>query len=413
VIFEIDYSKPTFAKSTVAHFAVNSSRIFRAIQDIVRADKFLSPRLISKIDNQKLVYSFDSSERANVEINPWKSEFTQVVLTIEGIPKAEETDQEKFWNSIISLARKRLNSGDFVVASAPAKVNLYFEVGSLGKDGFHEVASLYQALSLRDYVRVERDEFSIGFSGPFGDLATKTVPTGRDNLVARAAQGISDVDLKGLSFLISKSIPIAGGMAGGSADAAAALLATNELLGFGASDSELLKIASHLGADVPFSLLGGSAIGTGRGESLTVIKPSQVLHFVITPSQFGLSTPSVYHRLDTIRVKRGVNVTELEAPAIPEDLLAALRLGQPELIAQYMKNDLQEAAIELMPGLLEILTLGEKLHSLKSMVSGSGPTVIHLTKSRTEAELLASRLTNLGFPSLATYSTQFGSRVES
>jgi 4-diphosphocytidyl-2-C-methyl-D-erythritol kinase len=295
-------------------------------------------------------------------------------------------------------------------------VNVYFAVGAFLKNGFHEVASCYQALSLREVVSVELEgKYSIGFAGPYAESSKQLVPTDASNLVYKAGvalQKLNSVVLPELvAFTIHKSVPIAGGMAGGSADAAAALVALNRLFEAGL-DSQLQKAAAKLGSDVPFSMQGGTAIGTGRGEKLSKIETGAILHWVMTPSQLGLSTPDVYRKLDIMRTEAGVDVSTLEMPEVPLELVAALVAGEALEVANYMHNDLEIAALALRPELAATIDAGRKAGAVKSMVSGSGPTIAHLAKDRVHAEQIANRLAGAGLPSIATYTSVSGTRLE-
>jgi 4-diphosphocytidyl-2-C-methyl-D-erythritol kinase len=315
---------------------------------------------------------------------------------------------------VLEIGRRLLSNP--VVASSPAKVNIYFAVGSFLKDGFHKVASCYQALSLREKVLVESSvHFSIDFAGDYKLQSEASVPKDKSNLVYKAGDELIALGAKSgaekVSFLINKSVPIAGGMAGGSADAAASLVALNELNQSGLED-RFQEAASKLGADVPFSLIGGTAIGLGRGQVLSKIKVETVLHWVMSPSSFGLSTPQVYRKLDVMRINEGVDVAHLEEPAVPEDLIVALQSGDVKSIANLMHNDLEVAAIAIRPELANILDAGRKAGSLRSMVSGSGPTIAHLAKDRVHAEQIANRLHNAGYEAIVTYTSQSGTRLE-
>ena len=310
----------------------------------------------------------------------------------------------------------RMGTRTSAVASSPAKVNVYFAVGAFLKNGFHEVASCYQALSLREVVSVELEgKYSIGFAGPYAESSKQLVPTDASNLVYKAGvalQKLNSVVLPELvAFTIHKSVPIAGGMAGGSADAAAALVALNRLFEAGL-DSQLQKAAAKLGSDVPFSMQGGTAIGTGRGEKLSKIETGAILHWVMTPSQLGLSTPDVYRKLDIMRTEAGVDVSTLEMPEVPLELVAALVAGEALEVANYMHNDLEIAALALRPELAATIDAGRKAGAVKSMVSGSGPTIAHLAKDRVHAEQIANRLAGAGLPSIATYTSVSGTRLE-
>lgn len=418
MIFELDYRSSLPAVTGVAHFSTNAARLFTILSDPTSWGKARVPRVASSSPHSKIVLTFDDAERVTVNLNPWSSEFCQVELILEGF--ADSNSQmlmEGYWSEVISMVKHRVGQSSRVVASAPGKVNVYFAVGAFQKDGFHEVASCYQALSLRELVATELSgKFEIGFAGPLASVSEKQVPKDASNLVYKAGLSLqelgSNMGPELVSFTIHKSIPIAGGMAGGSADAAAALVALNELFQAGL-ESSLSEAASSLGSDVPFSLAGGTAIGTGRGEKLTPVAATAFLHWVISPSDAGLSTPDVYRKLDILRTEAGVDVSRIERPEVPKELVEALVTGDAMRIAELMHNDLEIAALALRPELAETLEAGRKAGSLKSMISGSGPTVLHLAKDRIHAEQIASRLEAKGYKSIATYSSQSGTRLES
>jgi 4-diphosphocytidyl-2-C-methyl-D-erythritol kinase len=257
--------------------------------------------------------------------------------------------------------------------------------------------------------------FSIDFAGPFEAESQLLVPRDSTNLVYQAGEQLkalgSSLGSDKVSFLIHKSVPIAGGMAGGSADAAAALVALNSLFGSGLED-QLPEAAANLGSDVPFSLMGGTAIGVGRGEVLTKVQDGPALHWVMTPNPAGLSTPQVYRQLDVMRVNQGIDVSSLEAPQVPEELLEALASGDVVEVAKLMHNDLEIAAVAMLPELADTLEAGRKAGSLRSMVSGSGPTIAHLAKNAIHAEQIATRLHSAGYPSIVTYTSNSGTRLE-
>jgi 4-diphosphocytidyl-2-C-methyl-D-erythritol kinase len=362
--------------------------------------------------------TFDGMERATVSISSWSTNFCQLEVVLDGFASENaKAELEEYWSKIWLMLKNRLGNRSSVVCSSPAKVNVFFAVGAFLKNGFHEVASCYQALSLREIVSVELEgRFSISFAGPFAESSRSLVPTDATNLVYKAGVQLAkintDVFPDRVSFVIHKSVPIAGGMAGGSADGAAALVALNQLFGV-ELDYKLATVAAKLGSDVPFSLAGGTAIGTGRGEKLSKVETEAILHWVMTPSQVGLSTPDVYRKLDVLRTEAGVDVSALEKPAVPEELVAAVVAGSAEEVAQYMHNDLEIAALALRPELATTIEAGRKAGALKSMVSGSGPTIAHLAKDRIHAEQIANRLAMAGFPSIATYTSTSGTRLES
>ncbi|WP_055601409.1 4-(cytidine 5'-diphospho)-2-C-methyl-D-erythritol kinase [Streptomyces aureus] len=273
-----------------------------------------------------------------------------------------------------------------VTVRVPAKVNVQLAVGAARPDGFHDLASVFLAVSLHDEVTATpSDGLTVTCEGRDADK----VPLDRTNLAARAAEllaarhGIApDVHLH-----IAKDIPVAGGMAGGSADGAGALLACDALWGLGSSREELLEICAELGSDVPFSLVGGAALGTGRGENLTELPVGGAFHWVFAVADGGLSTPVVFGEFD--RLTEGVEVPE---PAASPVLLDALRTGDTTALAAALANDLQAAAVSLRPSLAETLTAGTEAGALAALVSGSGPTTAFLVKDAESAETVAAAL---------------------
>lgn len=417
MIFETDHraSGPTLVG--LAILSGNLGQIFNILKDPSSWGQPESPRVVNSIDKAKIVFSFDGERKAVATLSAWNSNVTELEIVISGTVDSQAgKSQIKYWNDVVAMLQKRLNTPPIVVASSPGKVNIYFAVGAFLKDGFHDVASCYQALSLRERVLVELSgTFSIDFAGPFEEACQLLVPKDKTNLVYRAGEELKEIGSAlgsdKVSFLIHKSVPIAGGMAGGSADAAASLVALNSLFGAGLDD-KLPDAAANLGSDVPFSLLGGTAIGIGRGEVLTKVKDGQALHWVMTPNPAGLSTPQVYRQLDVMRVNKGIDVSALEAPEVPEELLEALAAGDVAAVAKLMHNDLEIAAVEMLPELAETLKAGQKAGSLRSMVSGSGPTIAHLAKNAIHAEQIATRLMAAGYPSLVTYTSNSGTRLE-
>jgi 4-diphosphocytidyl-2-C-methyl-D-erythritol kinase len=417
VIFEIDHrsSEPTLVG--VAILSGNQGQTFNILKDPSSWGQLDTPRVVNSTERSKIVFSFDGERKAVATVSAWNSNVTELEIVISGtIDSQAGKVQIKYWNEVAVMLQQRLNTPPIVVASSPGKVNIYFAVGAFLKDGFHDVASCYQALSLREKVLVElTGNFSIDFAGPFEQESQLLVPKDSTNLVYRAGEELkalgSAMGSEKVSFLIHKRIPIAGGMAGGSADAAASLVALNSL--FGAElDDKLPAAAANLGSDVPFSLMGGTAIGVGRGEVLTKVKDGPALHWVITPNPAGLSTPQVYRQLDIMRVNQGIDVSALEAPEVPEELLEALAEGDVLAVAKLMHNDLESAAVAMLPELAETLKAGQKAGSLRSMVSGSGPTIAHLAKNAIHAEQIATRLLAAGYPSLVSYTSNSGTRLE-
>ncbi|MGA4849389.1 4-(cytidine 5'-diphospho)-2-C-methyl-D-erythritol kinase [Streptomyces sp. G5(2025)] len=275
-----------------------------------------------------------------------------------------------------------------VTVRAPAKVNVQLAVGAARPDGFHDLANVFLAVGLYDEVTATpADALRVTCEGPGRDQ----VPLDRTNLVARAAEllaarhGIApDVHLH-----IAKDIPVAGGMAGGSADGAAALVACDALWGTNASRAELLDICAELGSDVPFSLVGGAALGTGRGEKLQPLEVGGAFHWVFAVADGGLSTPAVYREFDRL-------TPDAPAPEASPALLEALREGDAEALAATVTNDLQPAALSLFPSLRDTLAAGTAAGALAALVSGSGPTTAFLTPDPASARKVADALTASG-----------------
>jgi len=273
-----------------------------------------------------------------------------------------------------------------VTVRVPAKVNVQLAVGAARPDGFHDLANVFLAVGLYDEVTVTpADALRVTCSGP--DAAQ--VPLDATNLAARAAIALAaryglapDVHLH-----IAKDIPVAGGMAGGSADGAAALLACDALWATGASQEELLEICAELGSDVPFSLVGGAALGVGRGERLTPVEVGGTFHWVFAVADGGLSTPAVYGEFD--RLTAGTRVPE---PAASSALLTALRKGDTTALAGALGNDLQAAALSLRPSLADTLAAGTAAGALAALVSGSGPTTAFLVADEESARKVADAL---------------------
>ncbi|MCY4726768.1 4-(cytidine 5'-diphospho)-2-C-methyl-D-erythritol kinase [Nocardioides sp. STR2] len=257
---------------------------------------------------------------------------------------------------------------------AAAKINLHLGVGAPREDGFHPLDTVYQAISLYDDVTVsdaETDSLSVAGS-PHVDVAG--VPTDATNIAVRA---LSEASCETRHHVqIAKQIPVAGGMAGGSADAAAALLAHDRLHDLGQADDVLLAQAARLGSDVPFSLVGGTARGRGRGELVEPIVDLGTWWWVVVPATVGLSTPEVYRHFDRLHPDAPAQ------PAEPAELLAALATGEPVRLARALHNDLQDPAIDLRPELGELIVRGEAEGALRGMVSGSGPTCVFLCDSQ-------------------------------
>ncbi|MFG1947842.1 4-(cytidine 5'-diphospho)-2-C-methyl-D-erythritol kinase [Nonomuraea sp. NPDC048826] len=277
-----------------------------------------------------------------------------------------------------------------VTVRVPAKVNVQLSVGPLREDGFHDLVNVFHAVSIFDEVVASRDEgaarsVTVSVSGGWA----AEVPLHDGNLAVRAARALAartGCD-QGVHLAIHKTIPVAGGMAGGSADAAAALVACNELWGLGLAREELMDIGAELGSDVPFSLMGGTALGTGRGELLEPLPVGGPFHWVFAVADTGLSTPEVYKECDRLRGDGPV-----AEPRADEGLLAALRDGDAARLGRLLANDLQEAALSLHPPLAGTLRAGLDAGALGAIVSGSGPTCAFLAGDATHAAELADAL---------------------
>ena len=280
-----------------------------------------------------------------------------------------------------------------VVVRVPGKINLQLSVGPKGEDGFHGVVTVFQAISLFDDVTVTRGDFDTGISVQITGDHTQGVPTDVTNLCVRAAALMCEKYAlpTDLSIEIRKSIPVAGGMAGGSADAAATIIAIDTLFSLGLSREDIHNLAASLGSDVPFMLTGGTAVGRGRGDQVTSALSRGTYHWVLALSKAGLSTPAVYEECD--RLRAGMDVA---TPHVHDQLLQALLTADAAALGKSLVNDLQAAACSLRPALRLILDVGSEYGALGSVVSGSGPTVAFLVSDEEQALDLAVALTSSG-----------------
>jgi 4-diphosphocytidyl-2-C-methyl-D-erythritol kinase len=277
-----------------------------------------------------------------------------------------------------------------VTVRVPAKVNVQLAVGGARPDGFHDLANVFLAVGLYDEVTVTpAGSLRVTCEGPDADR----VPLDRTNLAARAVEKLAERYGRraDVHIHIAKDIPVAGGMAGGSADGAGALVAADALWGTGASRDELLEICAELGSDVPFSLVGGAALGTGRGEKLEVLPVGGSFHWVFAVADGGLSTPAVYGEFD--RLTAG---TEVPEPVASPVLLDALASGDAAALAGALSNDLQAAALSLRPPLAATLAAGASAGALATLVSGSGPTTAFLVPDGEAAAKVAGALVASG-----------------
>ena len=280
-----------------------------------------------------------------------------------------------------------------VIARVPAKVNLQLAVGPLGDDGFHEVTTVFQAISLFDDVTVATAPENNGISIQITGQTSNGVPSDSSNLAVKAATlMIKKYDLPNdLNIKLKKEIPVAGGMAGGSADAAGVIVGLDSLFELGLSRDEMEMVGSKIGADVPFSICGGVAIGTGRGDQITPALFKGSYNWVLALSGQGLATPSVYAECD--RLREGLSIS---TPVVSEQLMQALRAGDAKALGKSLSNDLQPAACSLRPALRLVLDVGLDYGALGGIVSGSGPTVAFLVKDDEHAMDLTVALSSSG-----------------
>jgi 4-diphosphocytidyl-2-C-methyl-D-erythritol kinase len=261
-----------------------------------------------------------------------------------------------------------------VTVRVPAKINLVLSVGPRRPDGFHELATVFHAVSLYDEVMASPDDdFTVTVEG----VGAERVPIDDSNLAVRAAQALAayaGIDT-GAKLHIRKDIPMAAGLAGGSADAAAALVACDALWDTGLGRPELSILAARVGSDAPFGLVGGTALGTGRGEQLTPAMVGGTFYWVLAIAEYGLPTYEVYTRFDDLRGPRGT-----AAPTVAPEVLAALRAGNAGALGALLTNDLEPAACALAPQLTATLEVGRELGALGAVVSGSGPTCAFLVR---------------------------------
>jgi len=279
-----------------------------------------------------------------------------------------------------------------VTVRVPAKLNLQLAVGPPRADGYHDLVTVFHAVSLFDEITAEparRDGVSVSGEG------ADRVPADGDNLALRAVSALrAEVpSAPGVHVTIAKRIPVAAGLAGGSGDAAAALVACNELWAGGFGAAQLAEIAARVGSDVAFALLGGTAVGRGRGEQLTpALAPATQYHWVLAFADGHLSTPEVYAALHRQRAREQVPAE----PGLDAALMSALRSGDARLVGRALSNDLQPAALSLFPALRKTLAAGLELGALGALVSGSGPTCVFLAASADRALDLAASLSGAG-----------------
>lgn len=280
-----------------------------------------------------------------------------------------------------------------VAVTAPAKINLCLGVGPVREDGYHALATVYQAIGIYDQVTVTpADEVTVTMRAS-RRLSVEDVPTDTSNIAARAALVLAEHHgiERGVAITIDKGIPVAGGMAGGSADGAASLLACDHLWGLRSSKDELLELAGELGSDVPFALVGGTAIGSGRGEVVTPLMTRGEYWWVVLESEVGLSTPSVYREFDLMH-----EGSPVRPPEISDELISALRRHDIAGLGAHLSNDLQQAALRLRPELGRGLEHGRLESAHGAILSGSGPSCLFLCQGRAHALHVAAGLRSVG-----------------
>ena len=282
-----------------------------------------------------------------------------------------------------------------VTVRVPGKVNLHLAVGDRREDGYHELTTVFHAVSLLDEITVRNaDMLSLDMSGE----GVESLPTDERNLAWQAAELMAEHVGRApdVAIAIEKSIPVAGGMAGGSADAAAVLVAMNTLWELGVPRRDLHGLAAQLGSDVPFALHGGTALGTGRGEELATVLTRNMFHWVLAFADGGLSTPAVFSEIDRLRETAGAGRDQPPRVEDPAPVLAALASGDPAELAPLLGNDLQPAAVSLDPGLRRTLRAGADAGALAGIVSGSGPTCAFLCTSAASAIDVGAQLAGFG-----------------
>ena len=277
-----------------------------------------------------------------------------------------------------------------VTVRVPAKVNVYLGVGPKQFDGYHDLATIFQSVGIYDDITIEpAEKFEIRPEG----IYAASIPTDESNLVWKAVSLVARAcgQDPNVAVTINKSIPVAAGMAGGSADAAAALVASDAYWRAGIARQQLDEMAQTLGSDVPFMLHGGCALGTGRGNVLAPVMTRGTFHWVFATFNEGLSTAKVYDRFDNVST-----LDEDYLPEVPSDVLAALAQSDAVALGSSLHNDLQVAALTLRPSLANTLEFGLDHGALGTVVSGSGPTCAFLTKDDASAIDLTVALAGSG-----------------
>ncbi|MDA9796781.1 4-(cytidine 5'-diphospho)-2-C-methyl-D-erythritol kinase [Aquiluna sp.] len=289
-----------------------------------------------------------------------------------------------------------------IYASAPGKINLFFEVGPLRPDGFHSVTSIYQSLAIRQRVGVTPAEtWVVTTTGELPTEQLNLVPKGEENLVVIAAKKLAEfagIEAQPMRFETIKQVPVAAGLAGGSADAAAALLALNEHWSLGVEMTELSEVAAKVGSDVPFALLGGTALGVDTGIELERLSDMPTKHIVLLVSPHGLGTKEVFGEFDRLSPNGEMSLS-------PEEAKAALSNGTLPI----GKNALWGPAVDLRPELAQYAGL---VSGQQGFLTGSGPTLYFLTDTKEQADEVAAKLSDLGHFTISTQTDQVGARLD-
>jgi 4-diphosphocytidyl-2-C-methyl-D-erythritol kinase len=407
-----------FEAKAQRHFLVEPSRLYNILYDFQGWSRGASPRLISKIDNESLIYSFPDGSRVNLSIIGRPGNLTRLEVLQDNLRDEDRAILAiDYWSVTLMEIASRLGEQRLGIASAPGKLNLFLKVGPKHESGYHDIATVFMAISLRERVIVEGDlDWSVNVAGALPPEQLAAVPTNSSNLAIKAAKQAAEIAEKDVKYplkvSIDKAVPVAGGMGGGSADAAAAMLAANKVWGLGIYSGDLMKASEVLGADVPFAFHGGVAIGRGRGGTLETVESTPQYHFVLVMSPYGLSTPEVYTMLDALRDTRGYDQASYADPDVPRSFLKALRSGDPEKLAPELHNDLTESSLAMRPELIQVLQAGIAAGGLASFISGSGPTIAVLCRDVHNADAVAQTLTNQGFTAFTATGPEPGARLE-
>lgn len=332
-----------------------------------------------------------------------------------------------------------IGAGGSVTATAHGKINLHLGVGDARDDGYHDLTTIFQSVSLTETVTLtpipagDTQELTVAGHDAHlvprdpSNLAWRAVDLVRDLWRQRAGLADSpDEHTVRVNIHIDKGVPVAGGMAGGSADAAAALVAAIEFyfrrqplahptpsIAFAPSQEELMELAATLGADVPFCVMGGTALGTGKGEKLVSIMSQGPFHWAIATDKRGLSTPEVFAQLDKQRAAASGGQRPDVRAQEPEAMMRALLTGDPHQLAPLLINDLQAPAISLMPSLRQTLLAAKEAGALAAIVSGSGPSIAMLCADEAAAVDVATGVSVSGKASatILTTSPATGARL--